>query len=91
MVILSNLEYHNSILIKDNISSLNRCPLLYFIPTHRVICSNGKVGSFCAKPSIKEDLIKMEKKYAIIDETKKEESNLTENDFCMCIGDLLVK
>ena len=91
---ISYKELVNKLSIKISIRalvlSLNRCPLLYFIPTHRVICSNGKIGSFCTRTSLKEELIKMEKHHAINNE-KQENNKTEENDFCVSIGELFIK
>lgn len=91
---ISYKELVNKLSIKISIRalvlSLNRCQLLYFIPTHRVICSNGKIGSFCTRTSLKEELIKMEKQHAFNNE-KQENNKPKENDFCVSIGELFIK
>ncbi len=42
-------------------SSLKNCPFLFLIPSHRVIRSDGKLGSYCCKPRFKRRLLKREK------------------------------
>ena len=55
-----------------------------------MICSNEKIGSFCTRSSLKEELIKMEKKCSINNDIKQANKNSMENDFCISIGELLI-
>lgn len=75
--------------VQGLVKSLNRCKLLFMIPTHRVIRSDGKPGSFCGKVSIKKQLLKLERENKI--EYICNEVVEKKNDFCLNLGSLLVK
>lgn len=77
--------------IQALVGCLNRCPILYLIPVHRVIRSDGKIGSFCYNNLIKKELLDLEQKYKKNNDEIEMDEELEENDFCVSIGELIKK
>ena len=77
--------------IQALVGCLNRCPMLYLIPVHRVIRSDGKIGTFCCNNLLKKELLDLEQKYKKANDEIETYGELEENDFCVNIGELIKK
>jgi len=77
----------NKFSISKLVYTLNKNPLLILIPTHRVICNNGRIGSFCSLVSLKEELLKIEHN-GLMKPILEEYERFNKNDFTYNIGNL---
>ena len=79
-------RYHFNITSRKLSEILNRCPILFYIPTHRVIRSNGQTGSFSNDVKLKKMLLDIEKNnsYSNIPDIV-----LVGNDFINSMAELL--
>ena len=71
--------------------TIKSCPIPIFIPTHRVIKSNGQVGSYIFTKEVKKTLLLNEKSNSGIIQIKKDNVVINTKDeyFCYSIGDLI--
>ena len=71
--------------------TIKSCPIPIFIPTHRVIKSNGQLGSYIFTKEVKKTLLLNEKSNSGIIQIKKDNVVINTKDeyFCYSIGDLI--
>jgi O-6-methylguanine DNA methyltransferase len=88
-----NLANKLNISVQKLSKILNRCPIPIFIPTHRVVKSNGQSGTHTISKEFKKELLKREKETVTnINMNKKkikEVELITNEHLCYSLSDML--